>query len=139
MEIRKLTEAEMPAALELAWRGFRIFEASEYAPEGVETFRVYVQDLATAKYLTVYGAFEGGDDGGRLGSPDRRAAHLPVFHGRRLAPAGDRKGAIPMFPDGQYSGNGDRECPPMRWRSTVAWNSVLPPRSGLLTASAIRQ
>ena len=59
MEIRKLTEAEKPAALELAWRGFRIFEASEYAPEGVETFRVYVQDLATAKYLTVYGAFEG--------------------------------------------------------------------------------
>ncbi len=59
MEIRKLTEAEKPAALELAWRVFQIFEAPEYAPEGVETFRAYVQDPSTAKHLTVYGALEG--------------------------------------------------------------------------------
>ena len=39
MDIRKLTENEKPAAMELAWRVFLEFEAPEYSPEGVLVFR----------------------------------------------------------------------------------------------------
>ncbi len=58
MNIRKLTETQKPAAMELAWRVFQEFEAPEYAPEGVQAFRAYITDPAAVKALTVYGAFE---------------------------------------------------------------------------------
>lgn len=38
-EIRRLTAKEVPAAMELAWDTFLRFEAPDYGPEGVETFR----------------------------------------------------------------------------------------------------
>ena len=38
-EIRRLTAKELPAAMELAWDTFLRFEAPDYGPEGVETFR----------------------------------------------------------------------------------------------------
>ena len=38
-EIRRLTAEEVPAAMELAWDTFLRFEAPDYGPEGVETFR----------------------------------------------------------------------------------------------------
>ena len=59
MNIRKLTETQKPAAMELAWRVFQEFEAPEYAPEGVQAFHDYITDPAAVKTLTVYGAFEG--------------------------------------------------------------------------------
>ena len=42
MNIRKLTETQKPAAMELAWRVFQEFEAPEYAPEGVQAFHDYI-------------------------------------------------------------------------------------------------
>ena len=38
MEIKKLREPELPAAMDLCWRVFQEFEAPDYAPEGVEAF-----------------------------------------------------------------------------------------------------
>ena len=38
MEIQKLREPELPAAVELCWRVFQKFEAPDYSPEGVEAF-----------------------------------------------------------------------------------------------------
>ena len=38
-EIRRLTAQDLPAALALAWDTFLRFEAPDYGPEGVETFR----------------------------------------------------------------------------------------------------
>lgn len=38
-EIRRLTLEELPAAMELAWDTFLRFEAPDYGPEGVESFR----------------------------------------------------------------------------------------------------
>ena len=59
MDIRKLTENEKPAAMELAWRVFLEFEAPEYSPEGVLAFRTYITDPAAVSALVVYGAFDG--------------------------------------------------------------------------------
>lgn len=59
MDIRKLTENEKPAAMELAWRVFLEFEAPEYSPEGVLAFRTYITDPAAVSALEVYGAFDG--------------------------------------------------------------------------------
>ena len=59
MDIRKLTESEKPAAMELAWQVFLKFEAPEYTPEGVRAFRAYITDPAAVAALTVYGAFDG--------------------------------------------------------------------------------
>ncbi|MCI6321304.1 MAG: hypothetical protein MR803_08135 [Clostridiales bacterium] len=56
MNIRKLTETQKPAAMELAWRVFQEFEAPEYAPEGVQAFHDYITAPAAVKTLTVYGA-----------------------------------------------------------------------------------
>ena len=38
-EIRRLTTRELPDAMELAWDTFLRYEAPDYGPEGVETFR----------------------------------------------------------------------------------------------------
>lgn len=56
MEIRRLESCEKETAMDLAWRVFRKFEASEYAPEGIQTFHAYITDPAAVAGLTVYGA-----------------------------------------------------------------------------------
>ena len=58
MEIRKLEQAEYPAALTLAWQVFLEFEAPDYPQEGVETFRKLLADEDYRKEICVYGAFE---------------------------------------------------------------------------------
>lgn len=60
MEIRKLREEEKPAAMELAWTVFQRFEAPEYPPQGIRTFRDYITDPAAVAVLTVWGALENG-------------------------------------------------------------------------------
>ena len=39
MEYRRLNPSELDEALALAWSTFMEFEAPDYAPEGVQTFR----------------------------------------------------------------------------------------------------
>ena len=36
MEIRRIREPELPAAMDLCWRVFLEFEAPDYPPEGME-------------------------------------------------------------------------------------------------------
>lgn len=43
-EIRPIEENELQQTLELVWRVFQEFEASEYSPEGVEEFRSYIAE-----------------------------------------------------------------------------------------------
>ena len=59
MEIKKLREPELPAAMDLCWRVFQEFEAPDYAPEGVEAFHAYIADTEQVKHLTGFGAWEG--------------------------------------------------------------------------------
>jgi ribosomal protein S18 acetylase RimI-like enzyme len=64
-EIRRLRPEELPAALELAWDTFLRFEAPDYGPEGVESFRrtIIENEDFQARCLTgenrMWGAFDG--------------------------------------------------------------------------------
>ena len=59
MEIRRIREPELPAAMDLCWRVFQEFEAPDYPPEGVEAFHSYISNAEQAKHLTAFGAWEG--------------------------------------------------------------------------------
>ena len=58
MEIRRIREPELPAAMDLCWRVFQEFEAPDYPPEGVEAFCTYISNTEQVKHLTVFGAWE---------------------------------------------------------------------------------
>ena len=58
-EIRRLRTDEIQTALDLMWEVFLQFEAPEYPPEGVQTFRAYLDDTEKTERLTYYGAFCG--------------------------------------------------------------------------------
>ena len=58
MEIRRIWEPELPAAMDLCWRVFQEFEAPDYPPEGVEAFCTYISNTEQVKHLTVFGAWE---------------------------------------------------------------------------------
>ena len=63
--IRKITGKEVESALSLAWEVFLQFEAPDYSPEGVETFKRDI--IENPEYLEnarqgicpIYGAFDG--------------------------------------------------------------------------------
>ena len=58
--IRRLSEDERQAALELAWRVFSEYESPDYAPEGTEEFRKCIHDEGYLSGLHYYGAFDEG-------------------------------------------------------------------------------
>jgi len=63
--IRKIAGSEVESAMRLAWEVFMEFEAPDYAPTGVETFRKDI--IENPEYLEkarrgtcpIYGAFDG--------------------------------------------------------------------------------
>lgn len=59
MEIRRIREPELPAAMDLCWRVFQEFEAPDYPPEGVEAFYTYISNTEQVKRLIAFGAWEG--------------------------------------------------------------------------------
>jgi len=61
MEIRKITETELPEAMDLVWKVFLEFEAPDYPQEGIDEFRRAVDGQLEKMTLDVYGAFEDGD------------------------------------------------------------------------------
>jgi predicted GNAT family N-acyltransferase len=56
MEIYKITKDGLPEALDLVWRVFLEFEAPEYAQEGVDEFKRYIDHQAEEMTLEMYGA-----------------------------------------------------------------------------------
>lgn len=51
MEIRPLQKKDLKNAMDLVWRVFLEFEAPDYAPEGVETFKEFIEyDSIIEKY-----------------------------------------------------------------------------------------
>ena len=87
MEIRRIQEPELPAAMDLCWRVFLEFEAPDYPPEGVETFHDYLVNTEQEKTLTVFEAWE---DAGLLGVLAAEGSHIalffvdPTFHRRGI-------------------------------------------------------
>ena len=57
--VRKLSQNEVPAALELAWKVFSEYESPDYAPEGTEEFRKCLHDEEYLAGIEYYGAFDG--------------------------------------------------------------------------------
>lgn len=57
--VRRLSQEEIPAALELCWRVFLEFEAPEYSAEGIAAFRASLDDPQRTRQLNFYGAFDG--------------------------------------------------------------------------------
>ena len=58
MEIRRIWEPKLPAAMDLCWRVFQEFEAPDYPPEGVEAFYTYISNTEQVKHLIAFGAWE---------------------------------------------------------------------------------
>ena len=56
-QIRRLSEYEIPAALDLAWRVFSEYESSDYSGEGTEEFRKCLHDEEYLHGIDYYGAF----------------------------------------------------------------------------------
>jgi len=57
--VRRLSQNENPAALELAWKVFLEYESPDYAPEGTEEFRKCIHDEEYLAGIEYYGAFDG--------------------------------------------------------------------------------
>ena len=77
MELRRITEAEMDAALELVWRVFLEYEAPDYPEAGVAEFRRSISDPAWVGGREFFGAFDGGALIGVLATKDK--THLALF------------------------------------------------------------
>ena len=86
MEIRRIREPELPAAMDLCWRVFQEFEAPDYPPKGVEAFYTYISNTEQVKYLTVFGAWE---DAALLGVLAAERSHIALFF---VDPAVHRQG-----------------------------------------------
>ena len=65
--VRPLRDAEIPAALDLAWRVFSEYESPAYPPEGTAEFYKSIHDKAYLAGIRYYGAFCGGRLTGVLG------------------------------------------------------------------------
>ena len=91
MEIRRIREPELPAAMDLCWRVFQEFEAPDYPPKGVEAFYTYISNTEQVKHLTIFGAWEHQHLQGVLAAEESHIALFfvdPVIHrqgtGRKL-------------------------------------------------------
>ncbi len=56
--VRRLSQNEISAALELAWGVFSEYESPEYAPEGMEEFRKCLHDETYLTGIDYYGTFD---------------------------------------------------------------------------------
>ncbi|MDE7399408.1 MAG: GNAT family N-acetyltransferase [Oscillospiraceae bacterium] len=76
-EIRKVKSNEVDEALELAMEVFMEFEAPDYGPEGVETFKQFIGDERLIQgfksgICPMYAAFDNGEIIGILGMRDNK-------------------------------------------------------------------
>ncbi|MCR5570261.1 MAG: GNAT family N-acetyltransferase [Paludibacteraceae bacterium] len=59
MRVEKLDQSQKMEALELAWRVFQEFEASDYSQEGIDEFHNFVSKVAPTADMQFWGAFHG--------------------------------------------------------------------------------
>ena len=60
MIVQSLPASDLQNALDLVLRVFMQFEAPEYPPEGVETFRAFLKNPEAISALHLFGAYEDG-------------------------------------------------------------------------------
>lgn len=78
MEIRRLAASEKSHAVTLVWKVFQEFEAPDYTPEGVETFRQIIENTEIINGLEMYGAFDGQKLTGVLATR-QTGSHISLF------------------------------------------------------------
>ena len=67
IQIRRLSDSEIPAALDLAWRVFSEYESPDYSTEGTEEFRKCLRDEEYLYGIDYYGAFDSSNLIGLIG------------------------------------------------------------------------
>ena len=67
VQIRRLSDPEIPAALDLAWRVFSEYESPDYSTEGTEEFRKCLHDEEYLYGIDYCGAFDSGNLIGMIG------------------------------------------------------------------------
>jgi len=77
MQIESIAQENLAQALALVERVFLQFEAPDYAPEGVETFRAFIHDPLAVAVLSFYGAYVEGRLVGVLAT--RGNSHIALF------------------------------------------------------------
>lgn len=76
MIVRALPPVDIPAALDLAWAVFLLYEAPDYAAEGVDEFSRFLADQQATAALHFYGAYEADTLVGMLA---RRSSHISLL------------------------------------------------------------
>ena len=79
MRIVPLPERDLQPALDLALSVFMQFEAPDYSPPGIKTFRDFLQDAEAVSALHIYGAYEGEQLVGMLATRGEDGAHIALF------------------------------------------------------------
>lgn len=82
MEIREITVAELPEAMNLVWEVFLEFEAPEYSPEGVAEFKSFIDGQLVHATIKTYGAFENGTLVGVIATRNE-GSHIALFFVRK--------------------------------------------------------
>ena len=77
MEIRTIKKAEMKEALDLVWKVFLDYEATDYAKEGIKEFKRCLDDESWIGDRAFYGAFEEGKILGVIATKD--ITHISLF------------------------------------------------------------
>ena len=67
IQIRRLSDPEIPAALDLAWKVFSEYESPDYSIEGTEEFRKCMHDEEYLYGIDYYGAFDSSNLIGLIG------------------------------------------------------------------------
>ena len=89
MEIRKITQSELPEAMTLVWQVFLEFEAPEYSQEGIDEFKRTIDSQLAAMTLDIYGAYERDSLLG-VAATRNAGSHISLFfvkteyHGQRI-------------------------------------------------------
>ena len=77
LQIETIPPEYLAQALSLALRVFMLFEAPDYAPEGIQTFQDFLHDEKAISLLTFYGAYVDDDLVGLLAT--RGNSHIALF------------------------------------------------------------
>ncbi len=101
-EIRKVNPNEVDEALNLALEVFMEFEAPDYKPEGVETFKRFISDEKLiqsfkSKTSPLYAAFDNGKIIGLIGMRENKSHINLVFVKKEYHRKGIATGIFPIF------------------------------------------
>ena len=79
MIVRVLPKEDLQNALSLTLRVFLQFEAPDYVPQGIETFRSFLKNEKELSALRIYGAYEESALVGILATRGEDGSHIALF------------------------------------------------------------